>query len=250
MEFLGSANTVIDRDTLIRLSSQDEVEYSLSLKNRLRVYEKPINGCQYIISVDPSKGTGEHDACIHVMKIESISPIHITQVAVFQDNKTDTYELANIIDQLSYYYTDSYIMCENNGEGAAVISTLWWDIENEKLICEGSKASKLGIRATTKTKPRTVLLMKKLLEDESIELVDDATIVQLTTFIDKGNNKFSGNGSPDDLVSALYWAPWIFTMDILDETMTFKEKEVDDDEWGIFGDEDPDNEGYEILQRY
>ena len=250
-DFLGSANTIIDRDILIRLTSQDSVPYTLTLKDRMRVYEKPIQGAQYLIACDPSKGTGEHDACIQIMKLNSISPISMTQVAVFQDNHTDTYELSNILHQLSFYYDNSYIICENNGEGSAVISTLWWDLENESLLNEGNKASKLGIRATTKSKPRTVLLMKKLIEDGSIELVDDNTIAQLTTFIDKGNNKFTGNGSPDDLVSALYWSPWIFTMDILDESITFKKDKDESDEWSIFTDKDLDvQEGYEMIKRY
>ena len=250
VEFLGSANTVIDRDTLLRLSSQDIKEYSLSLNNRLRVYEKPIQGCIYIMGVDPSKGTGEHDACIQLFKMKSISPIKLKQVAVFQDNKTDTYNLSRIIVNLSYLYNDSFIMCENNGEGSAVISEIWWSHECENLVNEGSTSAKLGIRATKKSKPRTVLLTKKLIEDESLEIYDDETIRQLTTFIDK-NNKFSGNGSPDDLVSALYWIPFIFTMDILDETMTFKESNEDDDDWGILSDNDSDvPDGYEILKKY
>jgi hypothetical protein len=252
VEFMGSANTLVDKDTLVKLSGQlrtDPIAYSGN--DRLRIYEKPLDDALYVMGTDPSKGTGEHDACIQVLRIESISPIKLVQVAVFQDNRTDTYEFANILDGLTKYYPNSYIMCENNGEGSAVISTLWWDLENENLVCEGSKATKLGVRATLKTKPIAVLLMKKLLEDGSIELSDTQTIKQLTTFIEKGNNQFSGNGLPDDLVSALYWAPYIFKMNILEESMTFEKNDDEyNDQWGIFSDNDEDiPDGYEIYQR-
>ncbi len=243
VEFLGSSSTVIDRDTLVRLINQEDDEYHLLLKDRMRVYEKPIQGCDYIMGVDPSKGTGQHDACVQVFKISSISPIELQQVAVFQDNETDTYMLSQIIVNISYLYNDAYIMCENNGEGSAVISEIWWTHECENLICEGSKSSKLGIRATVKSKAIAVLLTKKLIEDGSIKLVDSETIKQLTTFIDK-NGKFTGNGSPDDLISAMYWAPYIFTMDILDETMTFRDNGDDSDEWGILGEDSDIPEGY------
>jgi hypothetical protein len=142
-------------------------------------------------------------------------------------------------------------MVENNGEGAAVISELWWTHENEGLVNSGSKAANLGIRATSKTKPQAVILMKKLIEDGSMTVVDPETIEQLLTFIEKGNNRFTGNGKPDDLVSALYWMPWIFKMDILEESIVFKKKDEDEEFWGdIFNDEDPETEGYEILQRW
>jgi len=250
IEFLGSSNTVINKDTLIRLVNQDLPDpIGYATKHRLRIFEKPVEGSVYILGTDPSKGTGEHDACIQVFRIKSISPFKLKQVAVFQDNKTDTYEFAHILNNLSIQYNNGFIMCENNGEGSAVIQTLWWDIETENLVCEGTKASKLGVRATTKTKPIAVLLMKKLLEDGSMEIVDNETIKQLTAFIDKGNNRFVGDGLPDDLVSSLYWTSYFMKFDLLDDTMEFTKKD-DSDEWMFFTDSyDGVEDGYDILYK-
>ncbi len=251
IEFLGSSNTVIDKDTLVRLVNQDLPDViSRSSHDKLKVYERPVDNCIYILGTDPSKGTGEHDATIQVLKVLSVNPFKLKQVAVFQDNKTDTYEFAHILDNLSVLYNNAFIMCENNGEGSAVIQTLWWDIETENLVCEGTKASKLGVRATTKTKPIAVLLMKRLIEDMSVELVDHETIKQLTAFIDKGNNRFAGDGLPDDLVSALYWGTYFMKFDLLDESMSLKEVDRDDDIWSIFSDSlDDVEDGYEVLYK-
>jgi len=250
VEFLGSSNTVIDKNTLLKLMNQDFPDVlSKSSFDKLRVYEKPIKNAIYVLGCDPSKGTGEHDACIQTFRVLSVNPFRMKQVAVFQDNKTDTYEFANILHNLSMQYNEGFIMCENNGEGSAVIQTLWWDIETENLVCEGTKASKLGIRATTKTKPVAVLLMKRLIEDGSIEILDQETVKQLTAFIDKGNNRFVGDGLPDDLVSALYWGTYFMTFDLLEESMVLKEVERDDDIWEIFTDSDDVEEGYEILYK-
>jgi hypothetical protein len=181
-----------------------------------------------------------------------MKPFKTEQVAVFQDAKTDTHNFAYILNSLSIQYNNGFIMCENNGEGSAVIQTLWWEIECENLVCEGTKASKLGVRATTKTKPIVVLLMKKLIEDDSVKIVDHNTIKQLTAFIDKGNNRFCGDGFPDDLVSALYWALYFMKFDLLDESMEHKAtKEIEDEIWGFLSDKDTEDEqGYEILQRW
>lgn len=238
IQFLGSDSTVLDETTLKRLDAQPIVDpVSLEGGGKFKIYEKPQEGANYVMGVDCAKGTGEHSSTIQVLKIKSISPIKLQQVAVFEDNKTDTYKFAEIINRTSYYYNNAHIMAENNGEGSAVISQLWWEYENPNLVNEGSKVTKLGVRATTISKPKAVLLMKKLIEEEDLEIVDYQTTLQLMTFIDK-NGRFTGDGNADDLVSALYWAPFIFTMDILEESMTFEKPHLDedDDSWGFLGD--------------
>jgi len=252
IQFLGSSNTVIDKDSLLRLSNQDLPDPIFKgLNGRLRVYERPISGSYYILGADPSKGTGEHDAVIQVLRVLSMKPFKTRQVAVFQDSKTDTHKFAYILNSLSEQYNNAFIMCENNGEGSAVIQTLWWEIECENLVCEGTKASKLGIRATTKTKPIAVLNMKKLIEDGSVEIIDPETIKQLTAFIDKGNNRFTGDGFPDDLVSALYWGLYFMKFDILDESMEYKKnEELEDEIWGFLSDKESGEQEYEVLQRW
>jgi hypothetical protein len=249
-KFLGSASTVIEEDTLKRLLDQPEAEPVMNDQGNFRKYRNPEEGFTYLIGADCAKGTGEHSSTFQVYRLNSMKPISLTQVAVFEDNKMDTYSFAELLNRTALYYNDAYLMVENNGEGAAVISELWWHHENENLVCSGSKEKNLGIRATMKTKTQAVILMKKLIEDAAMEVIDQPTIQQLLTFIEK-NNKFTGDGKPDDLVSALYWMPWIFKMNILEDSMEFQKKSNDDEFWGeIFNEEDPDNEGYEVLQRW
>ena len=250
-EFLGSSNTVIEEGVLKNLIDQAEPDYISNEKGNFRQFKKPVKDGTYVIGVDCAKGTGEHYSTMQVFRLFSIKPIKMEQVAVFEDNFMDTYEFASLINKTSLYYNNAYIMCENNGEGSAVISELWWDHGNENLVCTGTKTTNLGIRATTKTKPRAVILMKKLIEDGSMIIVDSRTINQLLTFIEKGNNRFSGNGNPDDLVSALYWSSWIFEMNIFEESKEFKKKDEEEEFWGdIFINDDSIEEGYEVVQKW
>jgi hypothetical protein len=249
-KFLGSTNTVINPEVLRTLLSKDENPTFFDLKDRLRIYEKPKEGAKYVLGVDPAKGTGEHDSTIQILRINSTMPIDLEQVAVFEDNLTDVYEFSQIIHRLSIYYNNAYILCENNGEGAAVISQIWWHWENENLVNSGSKEASLGIRSGKNTKPKAVLLMKKLIEDGSIDLKDRETIEQLGSYIEE-KGKFFGKDKPDDLVDALFWACFIFEMGILDEEWKFKgdgkTEEESNDAWGILSDIEDDIDDWSWL---
>jgi hypothetical protein len=236
VEFLGSTNTVIDADILEQIIGLWKEPVHFDLGGKFMIYEKPVEGAIYVLGVDAAKGTGEHYSTIQVIKLLNMKPVEMEQVASYVHNLIDVYSFADLVDRVSRYYNHSYIMCENNSEGAAVVNKLWWDLENEGLVNTGSKTIDLGIRAKRNTKPQAVLLMKKLIEDGSLKLVDKETLDQLTTFIES-NNKFFGKDMPDDLISALYWGCYILEMNIWDETYEFsKSKQSDDDIWGILSD--------------
>lgn len=248
--FLGSDSTLIDETTLKALLAQDRVDpIDTNNDGTLRLYEKPLIQYEYVVGVDVAKGTGEHYSTAQIFKIISNNPIQLEQVCVYENNKIDVYNFAAVVNKLSLLYNNAYIMCENNAEGAAIVSQLWWEYENENLVCEGTKSTALGIRATKKTKPIANLLMKKLVEDGMIKIVDYRTIQQFLTFLDLGNNRFGGNGQDDDLISAFYWACYFFEFDLLEESSEVKRDEKDEEGWDIFTNHDEEIDDYEILIR-
>lgn len=245
VEFIGSTFTLINGSTLQRLlidtNRNPEV---VDLGGRLKIYEKPQDGVSYIFGVDPSKGTGQHDSVIQVLKVISINPvIQMEQVAVFKDNKTDAYSFAQIINKMSIYYNGALIMIENNGEGSAVVHHLWWTLENQNMYCEDQSKTGMGLRASNKSRTKAVLLMKKFLEEGKLILRDSETARQLATFIEKDNGTFSGqDGTPDDLVSGLYWATYSMELDIFDEEARIIDTNNEDEIWGILADVDETDE--------
>ena len=255
VEFIGSTSTLIEPGVLEIILAQDKPPINMnkadSLNYRLRMWEKPQEGAIYILGCDPSKGTGEHYSAIQILKLLNMKPIEMEQVGVFHDNLTDAYDFAYIINKLSVYYNNAYILCENNGEGSVVVSRLWWDHENENLVNSGSKKKNLGIRSTggeiKGTKPKAALLMKKLIEDGSLKLVDEKTLNELGSFIEE-NNKFVGKDNFDDLVCALLWGCYILEMNILDEKYQLLKKN-DDDAWGILSDIDDFTEDWAWLDQ-
>ena len=240
VEFLGSIATVIDATILEDLYTMTEDPVDHQLGGDFIIYEKPIDGAQYILGVDSAKGTGENYSVIQVLKLESMKPIKLSQVAKYRSNVVDVFRFADTVNKVAYFYNNAYIMVENNAEGSAVVNRLWWEHENEGLVNTGSKAQDLGIRATTKTKPRAVLLMKKLIEDGSLSIVDYDTVAELSSFIEQ-NNKFFGKDTNDDTVSALYWAVFILEMNLFEESYELHKgtKQEEDEGWGILSDVEP-----------
>jgi hypothetical protein len=246
-KFLGSTATVVNHTVLEYLFTQVKEPIHLDLNDRLRIYEHPVEGATYVLGADPSKGTGKHDAAVQVLKIAALKPATAVQVAVFQDNNTDAYTLAAIINRLSIYYNNANIICENNGEGSATVGHLWWHYENGNLYNSGNKSGDIGLRSTTRTKPKAVILMKKLIEDGRLMLFDRETVKQLSAFIEDGR-KFRGKDLPDDLVDALFWATFVFDLNILEETAEIIEMKGgnDEDVWGILADV-PEQEEWDWL---
>ena len=139
-------------------------------------------------------------------------------------------------------------MAENNAEGSTVVTRLWWEYENPGLVNSGSKTKDLGIRADRRSKPRAVLLMKKLLEDGDLKLRDMETVDQLSTFIEK-DGRFMGKETPDDLVTGLYWGTYFSTTDIMEDSFEIKRPDIDDDVWGILSDQIEPVEDWSWLKR-
>ena len=242
-EFLGSSATVIDSDTLKNMQDTWTEPLLYDLQDKLRIYEKPIEGASYVIGNDVAKGTGRHYSTSQVLKIISTSPLKLEQVATYQNNFIDVYNFSSIINKLSYFYNNAYLMVENNADGAAVVTQLHWEYENENLVNSGGKMKDLGIRATKQTKPKAVLFTKRLIEKGDLIIKDQKTIMELNDFIDKGNNKYGANNYDDDLVAALYWACYLFQMEIVDNVDFMKRNESEEDGWGILSDV---NDNYEV----
>ena len=246
VKFLGSTATIIDGNVLKVLMDIDDNPVAYGLNDNFRIYEQPQLNQQYMIGVDTGKGTNADSSVLQIFKILSLNPLRIEQVAVFQDNRTDTYFFAEIAFRLATMYNNAFVVVENNAEGDTVIKRLWWDFEYENLVNEAQKAEKLGVRATKKSKPAAVMLMKKLIEEDNCILHDKPTIKQLCSFVEEKGKLWGQDGSHDDLISALYWCCYGFTFDLFEgDNEIIRQREIEDEAWGIVcGDDEDDIENF------
>lgn len=200
-QFLGSSNTLISPGMLESIQTKNPIDYKYN--GSMLIYELPIEGCQYVLGVDPSRGTGSDYAIIQVLKINSEKDID--QVAVFRNNEIDPEIFAGIVVGVSEYYNNAEMMVESNDIGELVCDKIFYEYECDRLI--NFDKNGLGIRATKKTKLAGVLLLKKYIENGWFQINDMKTLYELSRFEEKTPGSYSaiGQNEHDDTISGCIW---------------------------------------------
>lgn len=202
--FLGSSRTLICAEALEKLKQKEPIRYDKGYK--LKIYEEPCAGVLYVMGVDSSTGVTGDYSCIQVMRVNSRQSMK--QVAVYRDNEISPENLAVVVKQLSDYYNEAYYIIENQDTGHKVCEELYYELENYKLISTDGPGKPLGTRATKRSKLDACMELKRLMDNDFLEVVDDTTIEELSRFEEQDvTNVFKGaKGTHDDTVSGLYWA--------------------------------------------
>lgn len=203
--FLGSGNTLISGDKLLKL----QAESPLYEQDGVRVYERPNPDAKYMMFVDVAKGRGQDYSTFNVIDI-SVKPFR--QVAVFRDNMISPLLFPDIIHKYARTYNDAYVVIENNDQGAVVCNGLYYEIEYENVFVESSiKSDGIGVLMTRKIKRIGTSNMKDLIEQDKLVIRDADTIIELSTFVAKGSSYEASPGNHDDLVMNLVLFGWFTT---------------------------------------
>jgi hypothetical protein len=232
--FFGTGDTLINAETLMKLKAKNPIE-ALEGGNLL-VYEKTEKNHSYIMTVDVSKGRGQDYSTFTIIDI-STSPFR--QVAVYRNNVISPILYPNIIYKFAKVYNDAYVVIEANDQGGIVCNGLYHDFEYEHMYLESSvKANKIGVEITRKSKRIGCSSFKDLLENNKLDIVDQDTIVEISTFEAKGQSFEATPGNHDDLVMNLVlFGYFVYTeafqdlSDINLKEMLFDErmKQIEDD---------------------
>ena len=183
----------------MKLKSKNPVE-ALEGGNLL-IYEKTQKDHAYIMTVDVSKGRGQDYSTFTIIDI-SASPFR--QVAVYRNNVISPILYPNIIYKYAKVYNDAYVVIEANDQGGIVCNGLYHDFEYENMYLESAvKADKIGIEITRKSKRIGCSSFKDLLENDKLEIVDQDTIMEISTFEARGQSYEATQGNHDDLVMNL-----------------------------------------------
>ena len=128
-----------------------------------------------------------------------------------------------IIHRVASAYNLAYVMVEINDIGGQVADALQFDLEYDNMIMTtmhgrngqmagggfSGKKAQLGVRTTKALKKVGCSNFKTLLESDKINIQDFDTIVELTTFISKGQSYESDEGATDDLVMCMVLFGWL-----------------------------------------
>ena len=232
--FFGTGDTLINAETLMGFRAKPPkrtLEGGL-----LKIYEETKKKHSYIMTVDVSKGRGQDYSTFNLIDI-SVTPF--TQVAVYRNNTISPLLFPNIIYKYAKSYNNAYVVVESNDQGSVVCNGLWHDLEYENVHVESAiKADALGIEITRKTKRLGCSAIKDILETGKLQIVDEQTIMEISTFEARGQSYEASDGNHDDLMMNLvmfgYFTLGSYFMDMTDinmKQMMFEQrmKEIDED---------------------
>lgn len=197
--FFGTGDTLINAETLMSLRAEP---YKRLMENDcLKVFSEPEQKHEYIMTVDVSKGRGQDYSTFNVIDI-TCRPFK--QVAVYRNNTISPLLFPNIIYKWAKVYNNAYVVIESNDQGMVVCNGLYHDLEYENMHVESAvKANSLGVEITRRSKRLGCSAIKDILETHKLKVVDEDTILEISTFEAKGQSFEASDGNHDDLMMNL-----------------------------------------------
>lgn len=210
-EFVTFEETLIDPILLSKLVGSDPI---LKMA-QVRWYHKPTPGNLYLISLDPSLGTGSDYSAIQVFELPNFR-----QVAEWQHNITPIQTQVKILrDILKFILKEIgddnanciYWSCENNTVGEAALVVIR-ELDEESFpgtfVSEPIKKSTVrkyrkGFNTTYSTKISACSRLKYLIEENKLGISSIPLISELKSYVASGMSYKAKSGANDDLVSAL-----------------------------------------------
>jgi len=202
--FLGSTNTLIRGEILEMLDAKEP----LRSDTYGRYYDEVKPEHVYVFGVDTAKGTGGDYSVVNIL---DITKLPFRQVGVYRNNGIGTRPFGIEVVNLAKQWNNAWIMVENNDIGAATVDYIWHDAEYENLVnwSPKFKANEIGIRSTKQTKSAGNDLLKQLIENNKVDIVDQDTIYELSKYIEVDiltPGIFRGEDNEnDDCVTSLLW---------------------------------------------
>jgi len=232
--FFGTGDTLINAETLMGFRALNPITYLEG--GDLLVYKQPEKNHEYIMTVDVSKGRGQDYSTFNLIDI-SVRPFE--QVAVYRNNTISPLLFPNIIYKYANSYNQAYVVIESNDQGSVVCNGLYHDLEYENVHVESAiKSNAIGIEINRRTKRLGCSAIKDILENNKLKIVDENTILEISTFVARGQSYEASDGNHDDLMMNLvmfgYFSSTQYFGDMTDinlKDMLFKKqmRDIEDD---------------------
>lgn len=210
-EFLGSSGTLLNGTVLKELMAG--IKEPVARNDYLTQYEAPIKDHIYFLIADVSRGKGLDYSAFSIIDVTTIP---YKQVCVYRNNRLTPADYSSVIKHVATMYNMAYVLVEINDLGGQVTYILRAEYDYENLLATesaGRAGKKLssgfgnsiedGIRTTISTKRLGCQVLKLLLEQHKLILLDKNTVKELQTFSKSGESYEAESGFHDDLVMGL-----------------------------------------------
>jgi hypothetical protein len=202
---------IIDDETLINAVTLFDLEgVEPAFKHgQVRWYQKLNKGKTYIVTLDPSLGTGGDPAAIQIFEADTT-----TQVGEWHHNKTPIEAQVRLLADICKYINEEikspnniYYSVENNSIGEAALISIdqygehnipgTFMTESNQL---GGKKQRRGFNTNRKSKIQACSKLKNLVESKRMKIKSKFLVSELKTFVAQGNSFAAKPGETDDLI--------------------------------------------------
>lgn len=241
VEFLVFDETLINS---IKLASLEGKEPKMKM-GQCRWYKNVSPKCTYLVSLDPSLGTGSDYGAIQVIEIPTF-----IQVAEWHHNLTPIQGQVRILRDICKFIETQcrkrgtepsiYFSVENNTVGEAALiainemgeETIPGLFMSEPIRKGHVRRFRKGFNTTHASKISICSKLKHLIESNRLTINSRALISELKTYIAKGVSFEAKTGSNDDLVSSLLLnLRMVMVLQEWDPQVYDKMREEHEDEW-------------------
>ena len=218
LEFVGSSGTLITGSVLKSLEPIKPIRRTANMNQ----YVSPLKENTYCLVADVGEGKGLDYSAFAIF---DVTQMPYKQVLTFRSNEIGVIDYASIIYEMANIYNQAYVLVEVNSIGSQVSDTLLLDYGYEQILMTksignsgkrissgfgGGRVDK-GIRTTKTVKATGCSMLKNLIEQKQLEIVDLDTIQELNTFSKKGSSYEAEAGHHDDMVMPLVLFAWLTT---------------------------------------
>lgn len=208
-EFIIFEETLLDPMFLTTLEGKDPV----ANHGQVRWYKIPNPDFTYVITLDPSTGTGSDFSAIQVVELPTLE-----QVAEWTHNRTPVEGQIKCLMEILFYLqgmgaSNLFWSVESNavGEGALVVIR---DTGEENFPGEmlheprkvSGRNSRRGFYTTNKSKLEACLNLKRLIEQGKMKIRSKPLISEFKNFVARRSSFAAKQGEHDDAVMALVLA--------------------------------------------
>ena len=229
ISFLGSSDTVVPVEVIEKHSQENVIEITddWNLRDNLVketwIWKDPIPGHRYIISCDPSSGSGSDYSAIQVIDVDAVDEngVPFFEQVLEYNGKLNGSEVGQLVYRYGTVYNDALAVVEAiGGYGDAIIltlqelgySNLYYDDTNLKNYTNDTIKTKKNNIDTKQQLPgfRTNALRLQmisnfieLLKNNSFRVRSTRVISELGTWIFKNGRPDHMDGMHDDLLTCL-----------------------------------------------
>lgn len=248
--FNQTTSTLIDMEFLQLMTAESPIEVTSDVK----VYERPVEGHEYILVADVSKGRGIDFSTISVV---DVTQLPYKQVATYRDNNVSPMIFPNLIHKVAQSYNNAFTIIEANA-GEVVFKILYYDLEYENVFTSKvANGRSMGLEINRKVKRMGTTNLKDLIERGKLKIVDEDTIKEFYVYEARRESFEARDGHHDDMIAGLVMLAWFSDTDMFGDMTTNKLRNMMNEEKRALIEKSipalgflPDDEAIELLEMW